>query len=422
MFNTLMGRFGGFAGGGGGGGSVQILSDPHNSNMRTVDVDGKWNLNPSGVGGGGQGVTFVGNELIFKGIGPGSALPSADSRSGALGTIIVFKALESIPVSIEMWGGGGSYAGSHSITPPTTPGNGMGGGGGYIKGNLTIQEGSYYKLRVGAFSDYSGIFLTTADTDTLNVERSKDTIIAVAGGGGTAGAAGPASRSPPDGGNGGGAGFPTGGTGGTGYETNPTTNRPATGGSQVAGGTSAPHTPYTTYDGQFLGGVNIGGGGSTYSQGGAGGYYSGGHNARDPQGGYPGPGGWPGSGGGSNHSNSSFGNWVIVTNQGGQPTTARNVMPSDDYRYRSFSPGDPGPGSQWLDSYGGWSGGSPFSPAPSSNWTLYANTGQPEWTGRTSPTSEARGGWGIGGHPSTSTTAKKSVGVKGAIYITLNES
>jgi len=418
---TVFSNFGkyGIVGGGGGaaGDSVQIMSDPGSSNMRTADGDGIWNLNPSGEGGGGQGVSFVGNELIFKGTGnAGGHMPRDDRAAGVRGDIIVFKALKTMPVSIEMWGGGGMYAPSQAVVPPAsqTPG-GMGGGGGYIKGNLTLQADSYYKLRVAGGYDYSGLFLTTADTDVANVERAKDVIIAVAGGGGSAGMQAPSPpTSQPNGGYGGSAGYPTGRTGGAGrnHDSN------ATGGTQSAGGTSASYGQPVTNNGQFLGGENCGGAGDTYARCGAGGYYSGGHNSKRN----PGPGGTPGTGGGSNHSNSSFGNWVIVTNQGGQPTTARNVMPSNDSRFRSFSPGDPAPGSQWLDSYGGWSGGSPFSPAPSPNWTLYANTGQPEWNGSTSPPSEARGGWGMGAHQTTSTTAKRIQLTKGAVYITLNES
>lgn len=430
MFNTLTGKFGGFAGGSASGlNSVRISGAPghmssfvgrhENMPQRTstpTSVTGVWDLNPASPQ---PGQSFSGNEMVFSGLYAGSNYASGNAqREGIGGVIIKLEALTTMPVSVEMWGCGGSTGGA--LEQPQ-----YGGGGGYVKGNLTLQAGSIYKLKIGQGSgEYTGIFLSSASSNTSSVHRSNDVIIAVAGGGGYAGAAGPPGTGNP----GGGAGFPSGGS-------NP---HPLSGGggTQSAGGTGPTANPGLSgypWNGRFLGDSNIGSPSSTTVHGG-GGYFAGGGSTSA---GAPAPGQGPfgSGGGGSNHSNTSFGNWSLVSMQSGQ-NGAGNATPPAYYGHDSAGT----PDQTHAVPFGGYSGGSPYSPgANSAYWDSYANTAQMSsppafahpthiFTGNViapgTPVSmpEKRGGWGMGGGYRTHVNMGSRPYTPGAIFITLNES
>ena len=277
MFNTLVGRFGGFAGIGGLS-QFEILSPAPLAEIVDISATRQFATNGN-------------NPQIYV------------VRSGDSGL-----------VQVDAWGGGGQFFPA-SNPPGQSPGIVAGGGGGYVQGDVSLQSDQLYKiLAAGRHGRMSGIFLMAPTSPYTDLSPTLDTALLIAAGGGSAG---PPSQNSKNDDYGGGGGYPAGDNGGrsnSGFG-----GVVAQGGTQVAGGAggirnaghgspSAQANPGVQYRG---GNQNpaagtpkeiSGGGGGTDGAGGDG-WYGGGQGS--PRVGHPSQ-SRGGGGGGSSYYNASY--------------------------------------------------------------------------------------------------------------------
>ena len=287
MFNTLAGKFGGFAGGSSGG--LTFSYAPAQTGLTGLTVQ----KNDS-------------NYWLIGGSHPGGDSPSNGPNSG----FYVFTTASDFTGRISMWGGGGP-----AYRVPT-----VGGGGAYVQTTHTFSAGNTYKAYVGGSGEGTFIFLKGGPSPSTAF-NPVDTLVVVAGGGGQSGADSSGTAAP-----GGAGGYPSGAAGTNGTVTGPgpygNYGRGGGGGTQStvgAGGTGGPTNADGT-PGAFIYQATGGSGGGGAGRGG-GGYYGGGGGEGGSYGGpNPGSGSGGGGGGGSSHANSAV--TSSTTHSSGSANTA----------------------------------------------------------------------------------------------------
>ena len=284
--NTLVGKFGGFAGVGGGYGILEVVYAPPGSQYtagQTIDLQ-----------------IETDNTLVLRN----------EPVSPNLG-YYVLKPLDNFPISVTMFGSGGNGN-------PSGPGGGPGGNAGAVTG--TIPEtyfiaGNNYKLYVGGSptpanaGGHGSAIVINGPGSPSTAFNPLDTTVMIAGGGGGGGGGGGS-------GTGGGGGFPAGSGGTPGSETSPgpygVGGNGGPGGTQSSGGVTPPQplNPQGPAGGFYKNGYITGfnNQGSSLQYGGyGGGYYSGASGNGSAFGGpIPGSGSGGGGGGGSNHANNTI--------------------------------------------------------------------------------------------------------------------
>ena len=290
MFNTLVGKFGGFAGGSSGG--LTFSYAPAQTGLTGLTVQ----KNDS-------------NYWLIGGSHPGGDSPSTAPNSG----FYVFTTVSDFTGRISMWGGGGSAFRVATV----------GGGGAYVQTTHTFSADNTYKAYVGSADEGTFIFIKGGPSPSTAF-NPVDKLVVVAGGGGEAGNY-DAHSGPGPGGPGGAGGYPSGaaGTGGNAGQPGPYSSGGAGGGggtqSAVGAGGTAGGTNADGLPGAFIYQATGGSGGS-HGRGG-GGYYGGGGGEGGSYGGpNPGSGSGGGGGGGSSHANSAV--TSSTTHSSGSANTA----------------------------------------------------------------------------------------------------
>ena len=269
MFNTLVGRFGGFAGIGGLS-QFEILSPAPLAEI--VDISAT-------------------RQFATNGNNP---------------QIYVVRAGDNAVTQVDAWGGGG-ISFSASNPPGQSPAIVAGGGGGYVQGDVSLQSGQLYKiLAAGRYGRMSGIFLMAPTSPYTDLSPTLDTALLIAAGGGNAG---PPNQNSKNDDYGGGGGYPAGDNGGRSNSGYPGVT--AKGGTQVAGGAGGiRNAAHGSPSVQANPGVQYRGGSQNPAagapkEGGAGGdgWYGGGQGS--PPAGHPSQ-SRGGGGGGSSYYNASY--------------------------------------------------------------------------------------------------------------------